>query len=421
MNDPLGHRRNSRPKLLNPSDLTNIQIFSMTQPLKPLRFDEQAIADPSAGVIPAALADPASPPVDGVPHEFRPHAEAAKPWRRVVAEAITDPAELCRILRLPARWAEAARQAGSSFPLLVPRTVLSRMEPGNPRDPVLRQFFPVPEELERREGFSGDPLAERSASPAPRVLAKYSTRLLMLTVGGCPVHCRYCFRRHLPYEELMRPAASPCGAVPKPDAPSGEVASTLLPLETLRFLESQKSYKEIVLSGGEPLLLDDSRLFSLILRLSQIPHLTRVRIHTRMPIVIPQRVTDEFAVTLKSSRLTPMVVLHVNHPQEIDDAVAAVIGRLVDAGVPVLSQSVLLAGINDRTEILAELCERLADLRVIPYYLHQLDRVEGAAHFEVPVQEGIRLIQELRALLPGYMVPRYVRESPDSPYKVPLA
>ncbi len=393
----------------------------MTQPLKSPRIDEQAAADSAAVVVPAVLAKSASPPVAGVPHGFCPHAEAAKPWRRVVAEAITDPAELCRILRLPARYAEAARQAGMSFPLLVPRTVLSRMEPGNPHDPVLRQFFPVPEELEGREGFTGDPLAERSASPAPRVLAKYSTRLLMLTVGGCPVHCRYCFRRHLPYEELMRPAAAPCGTAPTRDVPSRESVSTLLPSETLDFLESQKSYKEIVLSGGEPLLLDDARLRSLIHRLSQIPHLTRVRIHTRMPIVIPQRVTSELVAALKSSRLTPIVVLHVNHPQELDDAVAAAIGRLADAGVPVLSQSVLLAGINDRTEILAALCERLADLRVMPYYLHQLDRVAGAAHFEVPIQEGMRLIRELRALLPGYMVPRYVRESPDSPYKVPLA
>jgi len=393
----------------------------MTQPIERPRITEQIVPAPSAGVAPAGITEPGGYRASGVPYGFRPRAEAAKPWRRVVAEAITDPEELCRILRLPAQCAEAARQAGQSFPLLVPRTVLSRMQPGNPRDPVLRQFLPVSEELERHEGFSADPLAERSASPAPRVLAKYSTRLLMLTVGGCPVHCRYCFRRHLPYEELMRPTAATCGGDPAWNARSDGVSSTLVPTETLRFLESRNDYREIILSGGEPLLLDDSRLFSLIRRLSQIPHLTRVRVHTRMPVVIPQRVTDELLVTLKSSRLAPIVVLHVNHPQELDDSVATAIGRLVDAGTPVLSQSVLLAGINDRPEVLAELCERLADLRVIPYYLHQLDRVEGAAHFEVPIQDGTRLIQELRALLPGYMVPRYVRESPDSPCKVPLA
>lgn len=353
----------------------------MTQPIERPRITEQIVPAPSAGVAPAGITEPGGYRASGVPYGFRPRAEAAKPWRRVVAEAITDPEELCRILRLPAQCAEAARQAGQSFPLLVPRTVLSRMQPGNPRDPVLRQFLPVSEELERHEGFSADPLAERSASPAPRVLAKYSTRLLMLTVGGCPVHCRYCFRRHLPYEELMRPTAATCGGDPAWNARSDGVSSTLVPTETLRFLESRNDYREIILSGGEPLLLDDSRLFSLIRRLSQIPHLTRVRVHTRMPVVIPQRVTDELLVTLKSSRLAPIVVLHVNHPQELDDSVATAIGRLVDAGTPVLSQSVLLAGINDRPEVLAELCERLADLRVIPYYLHQLDRVEGAAHF----------------------------------------
>lgn len=393
----------------------------MSQPAEPQSMSLSPATDPSAGDSPTPVAVPRPCPPPGDSHEFSAHAEAAKPWRQVVAEAITDPEALCRILGLPEMDAERVRQACKSFPLLVPRTVLSRIQPGNPRDPVLRQFFPAPEELDRKEGFSADPLGERSSSPAPRILAKYSNRLLMLTVGGCPVHCRYCFRRHLPYEELMRnKVATGNGAAASSAVPEDGPAPPLPP-ETLRFLESRRDYKEVILSGGEPLLLDDSRLSALLTQIAQITHISRIRIHTRMPVVIPQRVTDDLLTTLKSSRLTPIIVLHINHPQELDDAVAAAIGRLVDAGIPVLSQSVLLAGINDRTEVLAELCERLAELRVIPYYLHQLDRVQGAAHFEVPIPDGKRLVDELRTLLPGYAVPRYVRESPEVPYKVPLA
>ena len=377
--------------------------------------------EPSADGPAAAVAVERPCPLTGGSSEFSPHAEAVKPWRQVVAEAITDPDELCRILGLPEMDAERIRQAAKTFPLLVPRTVLSRIRPGNPRDPVLRQFFPVPEELDRKEGFSADPLGERSSSPAPRILAKYSNRLLMLTVGGCPVHCRYCFRRHLPYEELMRNKVATGDDAPTSKAVSDNGLAPSLPPETLRFLESRRDYREVILSGGEPLLLDDSKLCAIISRIAQIPHLTRIRIHTRMPVVIPQRVTNDLLTTLRSSRLTPIMVLHINHSQELDDAVATAIGRLVDAGIPLLSQSVLLAGVNDRSEVLAELCERLADLRVIPYYLHQLDRVHGAAHFEVPTSDGKRLVDELRALLPGYAVPHYVRESPEVPYKVPLA
>lgn len=387
----------------------------MPQPVEPQRIPLPELPDRSAD---GTTFPDAAPRLCRAP-EFSLRHEAAKSWQQVVAEAITDPKELCRILGLPDRCAELARSAGRSFPLLVPRTVLSRIQPGNPHDPVLRQFFPTSEELDRPNGFSSDPLAERSASPAPRVLAKYASRLLMLTIGGCPVHCRYCFRRHLPYDKLMRPGVTSRDSVSK--APSHEIASPLLPPETLRYLESRTDCREIILSGGEPLLLDDDKLSALILRVSQIAHLARIRIHTRMPVVIPQRVTDALLATLKFSRLTPIVVIHVNHPQELDDATAAAIGRFIDAGIPVLSQSVLLAGINDSAEVLAELCERLSDLRVIPYYLHQLDRVEGAAHFEVPVDKGKRLMEELRAKLPGYAVPRYVRETPDRPFKSPLA
>jgi len=181
------------------------------------------------------------------------------------------------------------------------------------------------------------------------------------------------------------------------------------------------SIHEVILSGGDPLVLDDELLADLAGRVAAIRHVRRLRLHTRVPIVIPQRVTAELLRWLRATRLAPVVVVHVNHPAEIDGPVAAALGRLVDAGVPVLSQSVLLCGINDRVDVLAELFERLVDLRVMPYYLHQLDRVAGAAHFEVPEATGRELINKLRAWLPGYAVPRYVRETPGEANKRPLA
>jgi KamA family protein len=187
-----------------------------------------------------------------------------------------------------------------------------------------------------------------------------------------------------------------------------------------RRLDREKTIGEVILSGGDPLVLVDEELAEAIGRLAAVGSLRRLRIHTRMPVVIPSRVTDALLTALRSSRLTCWVVLQINHPQEIDDDVARAVARLVDAGIPVLSQSVLLRGVNDRAESLAELCERLIDLRVMPYYLHRLDRVAGAAHFDVPEHEGRRLIEKLRRRLPGYAVPRFVCEVPGESSKVPL-
>jgi EF-P beta-lysylation protein EpmB len=217
----------------------------------------------------------------------------------------------------------------------------------------------------------------------------------------CAVHCRFCFRRHFP-----------C-ATSHPEEGRWE--------RSLATIASEPSIREVILSGGDPLALDDEFLASLARRLEGIAHVRRLRVHTRLPIMVPQRVTDALIGWLRGTRLTPYVVLHVNHVRELDTAVEGAIGNLVDAGVPVLCQSVLLRGVNDRVEVLSELCERLVDLRVIPYYLHQLDRVSGASHFEVPELVGVELIRQLRARLPGYAVPRYVREVPDMPSKVVLA
>lgn len=330
------------------------------------------------------------------------HAGAARhEWQTILAESLTDPGELSRLLKLPSAFADEARRAAGPFRMLVPRPYLDRIRPGDPDDPLLRQVMPAAAESKRVEGFSRDPLCEASASLAPGLLSKYRGRSLIVTTGQCGVHCRFCFRRHC-----------------LPPSLEGSVARLE---QSLNYLACDPSIHEVILSGGDPLVVDDDTLGELARRIAEIKHIRRLRVHTRLPIVVPQRVTDELLGWIQQTRLAVVVVLHVNHPAEIDTAVARAIGRLVDAGIPLLSQSVLLRGVNDRCEVLEELFERLVDLRVMPYYLHQLDRVAGAAHFEVPAEEGLELIAELRTRLPGYAVPRYVRDIPGNPNKHVLA
>ena len=321
-------------------------------------------------------------------------------WRAALADAVTDAAELCRALGLPSSTAAAAERAARRFPLLVPRAYLARIRPGDPCDPLLLEVLPREEELHQMPQFTTDPLREAEATQAYGLLSKYRSRSLILTTAACGVHCRFCFRRHVR-----------CRLLP------GAMGDWRPAVERIA---AEGSIREVILSGGDPLTVDDSRLARLARRLADVPHLRRLRVHTRLPIVVPQRVTEELLAWLRGTRLTAVLVLHVNHPAEIDTPVAVALGRLVDAGVPVLGQSVLLRGVNDRVDVLAELCERLVDLRVMPYYLHQLDRVAGAAQFEVPEATGVELLRQLRARLPGYAVPRYVQEVPGRPNKVVL-
>lgn len=336
-----------------------------------------------------------------------PAAAAEDDWQSVLAGAVSDPAELCRLVGLPAAVAAEATRAIRQFPLRVPRTYLARIRGGDPGDPLLAQILPTGRELADAPHFLPDPLGEAASTCPTGLLRKYKGRLLILASGTCGVHCRFCFRRH--YKD---PPHGNGGAFGK-GGNSWEVAVSRIAAE--------ESIEEVILSGGDPLVLPDTRLAELAGALAAIPHLRRLRVHTRMPIVIPQRVTDSLVAWLRGTRLAPWVVVHADHPAELDAAVAAALTRLVDAGIPVLHQAVLLAGVNDRADVLAELCGRLADLRVVPYYLHQLDRVAGAAHFEVPVARGVKLIESLRARLPGYAVPRYVRDTPGSAGKEVLA
>ena len=319
-------------------------------------------------------------------------------WQNSLQQAIRDPAELCDQLQLPDWYRVGAERAASQFGLLVPREYLARMRVGDPHDPLLRQVLPVDAENQVVEGFGTDPLFERGVEPKPGLLIKYPGRALLVTTGACAIHCRYCFRRHYPYDSLptSREAWYPA----------------------LSELAEARGVSEVILSGGDPLTLSDRRLGWLVEQIESMGHIERIRFHTRLPIVIPHRVTDRFLAMLSTSRLQPLVVLHANHAAELDTSVREACVRLSRAGAMLLNQSVLLAGVNDQVEALRDLSLRLVSFGVRPYYLHQLDRVAGAHHWEVSTETGRRLITELAGSLPGYAVPRYVCELPGAPNKI---
>ena len=305
-------------------------------------------------------------------------------------DAVRDPHELCGVLELPPEFAIRAAEAARQFPLFAPRGYIARMRPGDVSDPLLRQVLPVADEMADVAAFVPDPVGDREATRQPGLLQKYHGRVLLVTTGTCAVHCRYCFRRHFPYDESPRALADWRPA--------------------LEEIAQDESIREVILSGGDPLTLVDSVLYDLVDELSAIRHLQRLRIHTRLPIVIPERVTDELVAMLRDSRFASIVVVHANHANELDSHVAGALARFSAAGIVLLNQAVLLAGVNDTVDAQLALCEQLVNLRVMPYYLHQLDRVAGAAHFEVPVPRGLKIVEQLRAFLPGYAVPRYVQE-----------
>jgi EF-P beta-lysylation protein EpmB len=321
-------------------------------------------------------------------------------WQRELAHAIDDPAELLRELDLDLGLLPAARAAAARFPLRVPRGFVARMRKGDPDDPLLRQVLPLAAELEPTPGFVADPVDDQAARAAPGVLHKYHGRALLIVTGACAVHCRYCFRREFPYAEVhagvneWRPA--------------------------LEYLAHDASIREAILSGGDPLSLSDRRLGVLLAALDRIPHLERVRIHSRQPVVLPERIDAGLLDVLARTRLRSVLVIHANHPREIDGAVRAALEQLAMTGVILLNQSVLLRGVNDAATTLVELSEVLFAARVLPYYLHLLDRVRGSAHYEVNESEASAIMKALRQRLPGYLVPRLVREQPGQTAKTPV-
>jgi EF-P beta-lysylation protein EpmB len=320
-------------------------------------------------------------------------------WRQSLREAFTDPRELLEALDLGALADRLpARDAG--FALRVPRGFVAKMRRGDPGDPLLLQVLPQLAELEDVQGFSDDAVGDLAARSAHGVLHKYRGRALLIAAGTCAVNCRYCFRRHFPYSE--------------------EIAAANGWREALAHLRADPSIHEVILSGGDPLVLSDAKLREFSSGLEAIPHARTLRIHSRVPVVLPERVDAGFCEWLASLPFRRVVVLHANHPNELDDPVRAACVRLRQAGAVLLNQSVLLRGINDDADTLAGLSERLFDFGVLPYYLHQLDRVRGTAHFEVAGDASRELLKALRARLPGYLVPRLVREVPGQPGKTPL-
>jgi EF-P beta-lysylation protein EpmB len=331
------------------------------------------------------------------PGNRAPEALQLPSWQAALRAAVRDSAELARLLELPET--ALGPPAVTGFPLLVPRGFVARMRKGDPHDPLLRQVWPHAAELAAAEGYSGDPVREQGLA-AHGVIRKYPGRVLLIASGACPLHCRYCFRREFPY--------------------SAQLAGRADWSEALAALRDLKGATEAILSGGDPLSLSNRRLGELLAHLASTG-VTTVRVHTRFPIALPERVDDGLLAVLGGTPLKTVVVVHSNHANELDDSVARALAALKPNLTALLNQSVLLAGVNDDAATLAGLSERLFACGVLPYYLHLLDRVAGAAHFDVDEAAAKRLIAELRRRLPGYLVPRLVREIPGELSKTVVA
>ncbi|HZX72136.1 MAG TPA: EF-P beta-lysylation protein EpmB [Rhodanobacter sp.] len=331
-----------------------------------------------------------------------PNARLSSPatdWRELWRDAITDPVELLQAVGLGGRT-DLLPPDDAGFALRVPRGFVARMRRGDPRDPLLLQVLPQRSEHDQVEGYSTDAVGDLASKAGHGLLHKYDGRALLIASGSCAINCRYCFRRHFPYAE--------------------EIAATSQWRDALAQLRADPSIRELILSGGDPLALATHKLEELARGLAELPQVIRLRIHTRLPVVLPERIDDTFISWLAALPMQKVVVLHANHANEFDAAVDEACARLRGAGASLLNQSVLLRDINDDADTLVALSERLSAAGVLPYYLHQLDRVHGAAHFEVSDAVALELQQQLRARLPGYLVPRLVREVAGDTAKRPL-
>jgi EF-P beta-lysylation protein EpmB len=334
-------------------------------------------------------------------HRAQPASDAVRPsWQQLWRDAVTDPAELLALVGLADRAADLLPARDTGFPLRVPRGFVARMRHGDPNDPLLRQVLPLAAELDAAPGFALDAVGDMAARSAHGVLQKYHGRALLIATGSCAINCRYCFRRHFPYAD--------------------ETAAANRWQAAIAALAADPGVDEAILSGGDPLSLSNAKLAEFLTAVAGMPHIRRVRLHTRLPVVLPERIDAGLADLLAALPQRVAVVLHANHANELDTGVADACRRLRDAGATLLNQSVLLAGINDDEAALAALSERLFDCGVLPYYLHQLDRVQGAAHFEVDDTVALALVEALRNRLPGYLVPKLVREIAGAPAKTPL-
>lgn len=323
-------------------------------------------------------------------------AESKPQWLQDLAEAFNDPTKLLQFLELNPADFEQAMPARRLFPLRVPKPFAQRIEKGNKNDPLLLQVMLLADEFTPAEGFVKDPLEEQQ-SPAPNLLHKYHNRLLFMVKNSCAVNCRYCFRRHFPYDEVK--------------------SNKRIWQESLEYIKHHTELEEIIFSGGDPLMAKDEELDWLITQLEAISHIKTLRIHSRLPVVIPSRITDILCDRLEKSRLHIVFVSHINHANEIDLALQAKLMQLKKAGVVLLNQSVLLKGINDNANTLKALSDKLFQSGVLPYYLHLLDKVEGASHFFIPDEKAFAIYQELQRISSGYLVPKLAREIAKEPNK----
>lgn len=321
-------------------------------------------------------------------------------WQMSLKSLVTDPAELLALLDLPVTHLDTAVRAAELFPLRVPREFIALMQPGNINDPLLKQVLPIDAEFIDKPGFTTDPLEEASARPVPGVVHKYRDRLLLILSGACAINCRYCFRRHFPYAD---------------NRISGSATQA-----ALEYIHAQRDLREVIFSGGDPLVTADARLEEIITKISEIPHIERLRIHSRLPVVIPSRITERLIRVLTKSRLQTALVLHINHPQEIGPELVDACEQLRKAGVTLLNQAVILRDINDRVATQVELSRALYRAGVLPYYLFLFDPVKGASHFDIPEKEAQALAAKMQAELPGYLMPRLAREVPGEPSKTLL-
>ncbi|MGC1854138.1 MAG: EF-P beta-lysylation protein EpmB [Candidatus Aquirickettsiella sp.] len=323
-----------------------------------------------------------------------------KNWQTLLKEVITDPAELLDKLELSPNLLAAAQRAAQLFPLRVPASFVARMQKSNPYDPLLQQVLPLAAEEIMSFGYSQDPLLEQSVNPLPGLLHKYHGRVLLTITGACAINCRYCFRRHFPYTENIS---------------GGKAWQNIL-----EYIAADSSIHEVIFSGGDPLLAPDHYLRKCAEDLADIAHVNTLRIHSRLPIVLPERITTDFLNWISSTRLQTILVTHSNHANECDDSVQRAIEKLRARKIIVLNQAVLLKGVNDSVEVLINLSQRLFACGILPYYLHLLDKVQGAAHFAVPEEKAKQLMAALRERLPGYLVPKCVVEQAGASSKLPV-
>ena len=321
-------------------------------------------------------------------------------WQRLLANAYRSPHDLLKELNLDINQHSFSSKANQQFKLLAPKSYVEKIKKGDWNDPLLRQVLPIDDEMKITQGFGLDPVGDGAAMVSDGVLHKYNGRVLMVTTGACAIHCRYCFRRHFPYTDA------------NPAKDEWERA--------LKYITADASISELILSGGDPLTLSDKRLKKLCFKISEIPHIKRLRIHTRLPVVLPERIDNNFLQWFSALPLQKIMVIHANHAQEIGDDVSKVLSQLSSINTLLLNQSVLLRNVNDSVDSLSELSESLIKNNVLPYYLHLLDRVKGASHFEVTSKEAMDLMQQLRNRLSGYMVPKLVREVAGEGSKQPV-